>query len=58
MNEALKCPKCGGEMGSDRKLGLYTEVTLKKGDEYVGERINVFYCKNCGFIELYREKKT
>jgi predicted nucleic-acid-binding Zn-ribbon protein len=31
---------------------------LKKGDEYVGERINVFYCKNCGFIELYREKKA
>jgi predicted nucleic-acid-binding Zn-ribbon protein len=55
MNEALRCPKCGGEMGSDRKLGLYTEVTLKKGDEYVGERINVFYCKNCGFIELYKE---
>jgi len=55
MNEALKCHKCGGEMGSDRKLGLYTEVTLKKGDEYVGERINVFYCKNCGFIELYKE---
>ncbi|MCJ7430330.1 hypothetical protein MUO83_03835 [Candidatus Bathyarchaeota archaeon] len=24
-------------MSSDRKLGLYTEVTLKKGDEYVGE---------------------
>ena len=42
-------------MGSDRKLGLYTEVTLKKGDEYVGERNNVFYCKNCGFIELYKE---
>jgi hypothetical protein len=45
-------------MSSDRKLGLYTEVTLKKGDEYVGGRINVFYCKNCGFIELYREKKA
>lgn len=37
MNEALKWTKCGGEMGSDRKLGLYTEVTLKKRDEYAGK---------------------
>jgi len=55
MDEPRKCPKRGGDMGSDKKLGLYTEVTLRKGDEYVGERINVFYCKNCGFIELYKE---
>ena len=57
MSEARKCPKCGGEMGSDRRIGLYTEITLKKGDEFVGERINVFCCKSCGFVELYREKK-
>jgi predicted nucleic-acid-binding Zn-ribbon protein len=57
MNQIKKCPKCNGEMAGDRHIGYYTELTLKKGDEFIGERINALYCKNCGYIELYKEMK-
>jgi predicted nucleic-acid-binding Zn-ribbon protein len=58
MSEVKKCPKCGAEMGNDRHLSSYTEISLAKENEYVGDRIRVFYCKTCDFMELYREKKT
>jgi predicted nucleic-acid-binding Zn-ribbon protein len=55
--ENKTCPKCGGEMACDRHLGSYTEIMLKKGEQFLGDWIKVFYCVNCGFIELYREKR-
>jgi predicted nucleic-acid-binding Zn-ribbon protein len=52
-----KCPKCGDEMANDRQLGSYTEITLKKGEQFLGDRVQAFYCVKCGYIELYREKE-
>jgi hypothetical protein len=46
-----------GEMLKDRRLVSYTEISLAKENQYGGDNINVFYCKNCGYIELYRERK-
>jgi predicted nucleic-acid-binding Zn-ribbon protein len=55
--ETKTCLKCGGEMASDKNLGSYTELMLRNKDQYVGDRIQTFYCIKCGYIELYREKK-
>jgi len=57
VSEVKKCPKCDGEMLKDRRLVSYTEISLAKENQYVGDSINVFYCKNCGYIELYKAKK-
>ena len=57
MSEVRKCPKCGVEMGNDRHLSSYTEISLARENEYVGDRIRVFYCKACGFMELYRGRQ-
>jgi hypothetical protein len=51
------CPKCGSEMSGDRQPGSYTEITLKKGEQFLGDRVQAFYYVSCGYIELYREKK-
>jgi predicted nucleic-acid-binding Zn-ribbon protein len=45
MSEVKKCLKCGGEM-KNAKIG-----------DLRGDRALAFYCKNCGFIELYKEMK-
>ena len=57
MNEVKKCPKCDGEMKNGLRLVSYTEITVAKENQPVGDYINVFMCQNCGFIELYKEKK-
>jgi len=54
MSEVKKCPKCSGKMEEGRGLGGIAFV--KKGD-LVGDRIIPYYCKNCGFIELYKKMK-
>lgn len=60
MSEVKKCPKCGGEMEKGDKLvgehGLLSVRFAKKGDA-LGDQIIPFYCKNCDYIELYKEKK-
>jgi predicted nucleic-acid-binding Zn-ribbon protein len=56
-SEVTKCPKCGGKMERGKRLKSFTEITLTKEDEYVGDSIHVFCCKDCGYIELYKEKK-
>jgi predicted nucleic-acid-binding Zn-ribbon protein len=53
--EAKKCPKCGGEM-------MYGDVSrdvhiLKQGD-LVGDKLYAFFCRGCGFVELYKEPST
>ncbi|MGD0978890.1 MAG: hypothetical protein ABR962_07080 [Candidatus Bathyarchaeia archaeon] len=55
--ETKNCPKCGGEMVNDRQLGSYTEITLKKGEQFIGDPVKAFYCVKCGYIELYKETK-
>jgi len=52
-DEVKKCPKCGGEMEEGEHFifpfYLFAEST---GDETV-----LYFCKNCGYIELYKSKK-
>ena len=55
----MKCPKCGsqlekGSLGYSGRTALPFTI-LKKGD-FVGDKIIPFYCKNCGYIELFSEK--
>jgi len=57
MSDVKKCPKCSGEMVRGSRLVSYTEVTLAKEGNYVGDTITPFVCKNCRYIELYREIK-
>lgn len=45
-SEVKKCPKCSGEL-----------ETLAKEYDYVDNRIVHFCCKNCGYIESYKEMK-
>jgi C4-type Zn-finger protein len=50
-SEAKKCPKCEGEMklaATRADLGLF-------GRSWHG--ILPFYCRNCGYIELYKGMK-
>jgi predicted nucleic-acid-binding Zn-ribbon protein len=57
MSEVKKCPKCNGEMERGKRLVSYGGVTLAKKGDFFGDKITPFYCKNCGFIELYKEMK-
>ena len=62
-NEAKKCPKCGGKV--ERAESLYTSlflidskaVVLETSKSRFGEKIIPFFCKNCGYMELYKELK-
>ncbi|MDH5451457.1 MAG: hypothetical protein OEX77_11300 [Candidatus Bathyarchaeota archaeon] len=56
-SEAKKCPKCDGEMKKGFRLVAYTEITVAKENQPVGDYIDVSVCMNCGYIELYKEKK-
>jgi hypothetical protein len=54
-----KCSECGGEMikgGYVWGYGLVPIRFLKSGDRH-GDEIIPFYCKNCGFIKLYKKMK-
>lgn len=53
--QARKCPKCGGEMKLGTVVGEFR--ILKEGDMY-GDRAQVSYCRECGFVELYKEPST
>ncbi len=60
MNEAKKCPKCSREMakGSNENLArnfACTRSEPKPGDPVVG--VQSYCCKNCGYIEFYKERK-
>lgn len=54
-SDAYKCPKCRGEMKSGTTAGDFR--ILKQGD-LMGDRANVLYCQDCGFVELYKEPST
>lgn len=58
-SEVKKCPECGAEMVKGSYMwgyGLVPIRFLKEGDRH-GDKIIPFYCKNCGFIKLYKEMK-
>jgi predicted nucleic-acid-binding Zn-ribbon protein len=56
MSEVENCPKCGGEMAEGETLIPKVTLFPKKG-RLLGDRVIPTYCKNCGFIELYKEMK-
>jgi predicted nucleic-acid-binding Zn-ribbon protein len=62
MSEVKKCPKCGGEMEKgDCLFGYVLSVKLQyfsKEKELLQDSVVPSYCKNCGYIELYRAKKA
>ena len=43
-----------GNLGYSGRTALPITI-LKKGD-FIGDKIIPFYCKNCGYIELFNEK--
>jgi predicted nucleic-acid-binding Zn-ribbon protein len=58
MQESKKCTKCGSQMEKGGSIGYYSfDVRLLKTlSEFRGDKIIPFYCKNCGYIELFSEK--
>ena len=58
MSEVKKCPKCGGGMieGEFLKNLPKVRVSSEEGRRRF-DRVIPFYCKKCGFVELYREMK-
>ena len=63
MSEIKTCPKCGGEMEKGERITsaargwIPQAVTLAKEGDFFGDKILPFYCKKCGFIELFKELK-
>ena len=49
-----KCPKCNGRMEKGKRLISFTEISLAKEGDYVGDRVDVYCCVECGYVELYR----
>ncbi len=60
-SEVKKCPKCNGEMihGSKENLERNFACTRGEPNPEVPQVVKVqsYYCKNCGYIEFYRELK-
>jgi predicted nucleic-acid-binding Zn-ribbon protein len=59
--EVLTCSKCGGEMIQGSAETLYdsfgcTRPNPKKLEKRHGNKIQPYFCGNCGFIEFYVEK--
>lgn len=56
MSEVKKCPKCRGEMVKAGRMVAMSGggMTFVKGD-FIANLIIPFYCKKCGYIELYRK---
>lgn len=52
-SEVKRCPKCGGEMEEGERF-LFPFVIAA---EELGDKTILFFCKNCGYIELYKEMK-
>jgi hypothetical protein len=46
----------GNEMIRTDYLSGYGAVRLMKFGDLRGDKVIPFYCKNCGYIELYNEK--
>lgn len=57
MSKVKKCPKCGEEMEKGKYVAGYGATRLVKYGDLRGDKIIPFYCKNCGYIELYRKMK-
>jgi ribosomal protein S27AE len=57
--DVKKCPKCGGVMERG-KMNVYGGVSIipkGRGVFSSGDRVFLYYCVKCGFVELYKEMK-
>ena len=54
MNETTKRPRCGSEMEKGDRLVSFIEIILTREDDCVGDRIDVYCCIDCGYMELYK----
>jgi predicted nucleic-acid-binding Zn-ribbon protein len=50
-----RCPKCGGEM-IEGETTNYVRI-LKPGD-LSGDLVAAFYCRECGFVEFYKNASS
>ena len=62
MTERKKCPKCGEAMAEGSAETLFDAFGCTRPDpkdlkKRHGNRIQPFYCKGCGYIEIYKETK-
>ena len=62
MTGTKTCPKCSGEMakGTKEVFGDHFACTRrkqKKLEKQGLDRIQPYYCKNCGYVEFYKEKR-
>jgi len=61
MSEIKKCPKCHGEMIKGSKENLERNFACTRGEPNPevpqNVKIQPYYCKNCGYMEFYRENK-
>jgi predicted RNA-binding Zn-ribbon protein involved in translation (DUF1610 family) len=57
--EVMKCSECGGEMERGSRITGYWTIAIRftKNWDWKGDMIIPFYCKNCGYIKLYKEMK-
>lgn len=54
--EVMKCPKCGGEMAEGTIATHYVGFRIRKSGDWFGDGVIPFYCKECGYIELYKAR--
>lgn len=60
MTEVKKCLKCNGEMikGCAENLGIAfgcTRAEPEKPEDLPADRVESYYCGNCGYIEFYKK---
>jgi hypothetical protein len=41
-------------MEKGKRLISFTDISLAKEGDYVGDRIDVYCCIDCGYMELYK----
>jgi predicted Zn-ribbon and HTH transcriptional regulator len=58
VSEVKKCPKCNAEMVQGEFLKNLPKIAVfSKDGSRRFDRVIPTYCKNCGFIEIYKEMK-
>jgi predicted nucleic-acid-binding Zn-ribbon protein len=58
MSEVKKCPKCNGEMVQGEFLkNLPKVVVFSKQSQRSFDKVIPYYCKKCGFMEIYKVMK-
>jgi DNA-directed RNA polymerase subunit RPC12/RpoP len=61
MNEVRTCTRCSGRM-AEATAEIFGNIfgctrEPKNLEALPGERIQSYYCEDCGHIEFYKEKK-